>query len=181
MTSFIPIVFLDSNDFIHTSSGNIISRKCIMKKPQSIELPGGRCIIMGNTTLDGDCAVIKIEKYCFIDENTMLQPGKIIVPVLKYISLTIGAYTTIGKGCIIESACIGTGCRIGNNCKLYSRSILKDYVHVEDNTVIPEDIVIPPFAIVSGIPCRIIGYVSESVTTTARNVALIRYKSYTLT
>lgn len=60
---------------------------------------------------------------------------------------------------------------------LSKRCILKDYVRVEDNSVVGVDMVVPPFAIVQGRPGKIIGEVSESVTTLASIESIARYKS----
>ena len=67
---------------------------------------------------------------------------------------------------------------VGNNCVLGARCILKDYVQVEDNTNVPPDMVIPPFAIVAGNPCKIIGEAPASLSTTAAVDAMNIYKSY---
>lgn len=193
MTSYLPFTKLIKDDYIQTNSGNIISRKCTMLKSQNVEFPSGKCVILDNVILKGDFAPIKVDKYCIIQENTTIQPCHLILDMkinnnsikndsqsnnIKYIPLTIGAYTYIGKNCMINSASIGLGCIIGDNCILNSRSILKDHVHVEDNTIIPNDMVIPPFAIVSGTPGKIIGFVCESASITARNISLLKYKSF---
>ena len=189
MTSFIPIFQLPKEEYIQTNSGNLISRKCSIIKPQSVELPGGKCVILDDVDLKGDLAPIKIEKYCQIKNHTTLQPCCMVntssssakdKASMKYISLTIGAYTVIGRSCLIQSASIGLGCTIGNNCTLGEHSILKDHVHVDDNTIIPADMVIPPFAVVRGTPGQIVGFVCESAATTARDIALLRYKSFVL-
>jgi len=186
MTTYIPYVTLDSDDFIQTSAGNIIHKNSKMVNPTAIEISGGKCVLMGDTVFHCDVAPIKLDKYCIICEGCVLKPCQFIdieaveVQAPKYISLSVGSYSYIGKNSVVECAVIGLGCIIGSNCTISARSVLKDHVHVEDNTVVPMDMVIPPFAVVAGNPCRIVGFVCESASTTARTVALTRYKSFIL-
>lgn len=72
---------------------------------------------------------------------------------------------------------LGIGCSIGDNVVLCKRCILKDYSRIEAGTVVPSDMTVPPFAIVEGRPGRIVGEVSESITTLASIEAVARYKS----
>ena len=130
---------------------------------------------MNNVVIHGDFCRITINRYCFIEDNTILCPcnvpnravqtvpttsisgDDVLVPNpdLTYVPMHIGKYTHIGKDCIIQAACIGVGCRIGNNCVISNRAILKDHVHVLDNCVVPPDLVAPPFSILSGKLCLI--------------------------
>jgi len=182
MTSYIPFIILIIDDYIQTSTGNIISRNSILKNPQAVDLHNGKCVIYPECVLHGELASIKIDKYCIINTKCIFKPCTMISPHnnMKYISLSIGPYCYFGENCVIESAVIGLGCHIGNNCCLGARTILKDHVFIESNTYIPSDMVIPPFAMVSGNPGRIVGYMSESAATTARSVAMMRYKSFIL-
>jgi carbonic anhydrase/acetyltransferase-like protein (isoleucine patch superfamily) len=186
MATYIPYVTLNSADFIQTSAGNIIHKNVKMLNPTAIEISGGKCVLMDNTVLHSDVAPIKLDKYCIVNEGCILKPCKFIdieateVQAPKYISLSVGSYSFIGKNTVVECAVIGLGCRIGSNCTISARSVLKDHVHVEDNTVVPMDMVIPPFAVVAGNPGKIVGFVCESASTTARTVAMTRYKSFIL-
>lgn len=186
MTTYIPYVSLDANDFIQTSAGNIIHKNAKMLNPTAIEISGGKCVLMGDTMFHSDLAPIKIDKYCIINEGCVLKPCQFIdveaveVQAPRFISLSIGPYSYIGKNSLVECAVIGMGCNIGSNCTISARCVLKDHVCVEDNTVVPKDMVVPPFAVVAGKPGKIVGYVSESASTTARTVAMTRYKSFNM-
>lgn len=180
MSSYIPFIVLSVDDYIQTAAGNIISRHSKLNNPQAVDIHSGKCVILPECILHGELASIKIDKYCIINRNCEIRPSSMISSSshMKYISLSIGPYCYFGDNCTIESAVIGLGCFIGNNCCLGPRTILKDHVYIEHNTVVVSDMVIPPFAMVSGNPGRIIGYMSESAATTARNVAMMRYKSF---
>ena len=116
-------------------------------------------------TLRGDFAAIRMGRYCRIDEGTILKPpyarlaGKNSV---KFVSLTIGNHSWIGKECVIEAAAVGSSVHVGDNCVLSRRCIIKDCCWIDAGTVIVEDMIIPPFSIVSGVPGRIIGELPES-------------------
>ncbi len=173
-----PEVIVVQEDFIITSTSNIISREALVCKPQAVEIPNGRCFIGPQVIIRGDLAPVQINKYCFIDHDTVLRPSyAMIKQQFKFIPVTIGSHSYIGSNCIIEAAIIGTGCYISNNCILSKRCILKDYVLVLENTVICCDMVIPPFSIVSGNPGKIIGEQSESASTLAPQAAVLRYKA----
>lgn len=179
MCEFMPVASYDPSCFISTSNGNVICRSALLCKPQNIDMPHGKCIVLSGVIIRGDFAVVKIDKYCLISKDTVLRPAYgIMTSGFRYIPLSIGAYTTIGENCVVESAVIGMGCNIGNKCVLSMRCILKDHVCVEDGTVIPPDTVIPPFAIVSGAPSRIVGFVSESHSTLCRSNSMMKYKSF---
>lgn len=126
-----PDVLLSSEDFIQTSSGNIISRNCTICKTQSVELPNGKCIINDDVIIRADLAPVQLQKYCFIGKGTVLHPSYTSnIIAFKFIPLTIGSHCYIGQDCIIEAAVIGVGCDIGDNCIISKRCILKDYVKV---------------------------------------------------
>ena len=164
--------------YITTSAGNIVARSALLHKPDTVEIPGGKCIIEKGCVLHSDLAPVKLNRYVIIDENSTLKPP--LVAEQKYAPLTIGKYVYIGKNSIVESAVIGQGVFVGEGCKLSPRCILKDYVLVEDGAVVPPDMVVPPFAIVSGNPAKIIGELPASISTTASTDAVARYKAYQL-
>eukprot|EP01041_Mallomonas_annulata_P013278 gene13278-28119_t len=173
-----PEIFFDEADYIQTSAGLVVSRKAIIFQPEQVELPGGRCIIKPGVIIRGDLAPVQIQRYCIIGEDTVLRPSYTIAKTFKFIPLTIGKYTSIGKNCVIESAIIGTGCEIGDDCVLSMRCILKDHVKVESGSVVPPDMVVPPFSILAGSPAKIVGEVHESVTTLAQVEAVSRFKAF---
>jgi dynactin-5 len=180
-----PSIEYTAEDYIVTSTGNIISRKATICKPQSVEIPQGRCIVCVDVIIRGDLAPVQLNRYCIVGARTVLHPcfttvSTAGVQTLKFIPQTIGADVSIGEDCVIEAAVIGTGCIIGKNCVLSKRCILKDYVHVLDGSVVPADMVVPPFCIVFGNPARIIGEMPESTSTLGHRAAVERYKAYVL-
>lgn len=128
---------------------------------------------MHDTVIRGDFCNITINRYCFINSDSLIRPSFMPLPIetwtsdstderqknsnhdepnpnVKYVPMHIGKYTYIGQGCVIEAASIGLGCHIGNNCVISNRAILKDHVRVLDGSVVPPDLVAPPFAILAG-------------------------------
>jgi len=181
-------------DWIQTSSGNQISRHALISKPQALEIPSGRCVIMPNVIIRCDLSPVQLHKYSFIDEGTLIRPCSIVTNVtpsstststdcdgnqlnIKFVPLTIGSHTWIGKSCVIEAASIGVGCRLGDNVILSKRCILKDYVFVESNSIVPSDMVLPPFSIVAGSPAKIVGELEESVVVFVKEVKEEIFKS----
>lgn len=179
-----PVEYIPEQ-YIVTSTGNIVSRRANIFKAQSVEIPNGRCIIEDDVIIRGDLAAVQINKYSLIDSRSVLRPCFVTTvssttgqKLLKFVPQTIGSHCYIGKDCLVESAVIGIGCIIEDNCILSKRSILKDYVLVVRGSVVPSDMVIPPFSIVAGNPAKIIGELPESTSTMGQTAAVDRYKSY---
>lgn len=132
---------------------------------------------MHGTIIRGDFCNVTINRYCFIDADTVIRPAYLPLPVntatsdatapvtgeeqhdvnqdepnpnLKYVPMHIGKYTHIGQGCVIQAASIGLGCHIGDRCVISNRAILKDHVQVLEGSVVAADAVAPPFAILAG-------------------------------
>ena len=183
---YCPTVEFTAEDYIVTSTGNIISRQATICKPQTVEIPMGRVIICHDVIIRGDLAAVQLNRYVLVEARTVLHPcyttiaSTAGVKSLKFIAQTIGADTWIGADCVIEAAIIGTGCVIEKNCVLSKRCILKDYVNVLEGSVVPPDMVIPPFSIVAGNPARIVGEMPESTSALGHRAAVERYKAYEL-
>ena len=181
-----PKIEFSAEDYIVTSTGNIISRRATICKPQTVEIPQGRCIICHDVMIRGDLAAVQLNRYCLVGARTVLHPCFTTIisntgaQSIKFIAQTIGADTWIGEDCVIEAAILGTGCVIEDNCVLSKRCILKDYVTVMEGSVVPPDMVIPPFCIVAGNPAQIIGEMPESTSTLGHRAAVERYKAYEL-
>ena len=191
---FFPNITYNPADYIKTSTGNIVSRKALICKPQAVELPGGRCIICDDVIIRGDLAPVQVNKYSKIGAGTVLRPGTVMTlaaasgkeadaaepptPTLRFIPMTIGSHTQIGSNCIIEAAVIGTGCVIGNNVVISPRAVLKDFVTVHDDSVICPDAVYAPFSVVSGRPGKVVCEAPESASTLATADAVRNYRSW---
>lgn len=173
-----PEVSVIQEEFIVTTTGNIISRDALICKPQTVEIPNGRVFVSPQAIIRGDLAPIQLNKYCYVGDRSVVHPPYAMMKQqFKFIPTTIGSHTYIGKDCVIEAAVIGIGCHISDNCILSKRCILKDFVLVLEGAVVSSDMVIPPFSIVAGNPAQIVGEQSESVSTTALQEAVTRFKS----
>ena len=116
-----PEVHFSADDYILTSTRNIISRSATIHKPSALEIPLGRCFIAPGVVIRADLAPIQIQKYTFIAEETILQPCHMHNDQARYIPQTIGSHCSIGKRCLIEAAVMGVGCSVGDDCKLSKR------------------------------------------------------------
>lgn len=173
-----PEVSVIQEDYIVTTTGNIISREALICKPQTVEIPNGRVYISPQAIIRGDLAPIQLNKYCFVGDRSVIHPPyAMLKQQFKFIPTTIGSHTFIGIDCVIEAAVIGIGCHISDNCILSKRCILKDFVLVLEGSVVPCDMVIPPFSIVGGNPAQIIGEQPESSSTLAIQEAVVRFKA----
>lgn len=167
-------------DFISSAAGNHVAKSATLFKPTAVEL-AGKCIIEGGVVVRGDLAAVRIDKHVRVGPDSVLRPSYAAVAGgIRFVPLSIGRYTSIGRGCLIESAVIGVGCVIEDDCVLSKRCILKDYVLVKKGSVVPPDAVIPPFAVVSGRPARIVGERPESVTATTEGNVKLRYRCFKL-
>ena len=167
-------------DFISSASGNHVAKAATLYKPTAVEL-AGRCIIEGGVVVRGDLAAVRIDKHVRVGTNSVLRPSYAAVAGgIRFVPLSVGRFTSIGRGCLIESAVIGVGCVIEDDCVLSKRCILKDYVLVTKGSIVPPDAVIPPFAIVSGRPGRVVGERPESVTATTEGDIKLRYRCFKL-
>ena len=175
---FVPEIPVIQEDYIVTTTGNIISREALICKPQTVEIPNGRVFVGPQAIIRGDLAPIQLNKYCFVGNRSVIHPPyAMLKQQFKFVPTTIGSHTYIGDDCVIEAAVIGIGCHISDNCILSKRCILKDFVLVLEGSVISSDMVIPPFSIVSGNPAQIIGEQPESTSTLATQEAVTRFKS----
>lgn len=172
-----PIVEIVAEDFILTSTGNIISRGAKINQTKTLEVPGGRVFIDQHVHIHSDIAPIQLQRYVYISQNTTLKPSQTLTEPVRAVPMTIGSHSFIGEDSTVEAAAIGVGCHIGNRCTIAKRCILKDYVKVLDDAVLPNDMVVPPFSIVAGNPARIVAEQSESISTLAATMATDRYKA----
>jgi dynactin-5 len=165
-------------DFIVTSTGNIINRLALISKPQAVEIPNGKVIVEKDVIIRGDFAPIQLNKYCYIDSQTVIRPAYTLSKgAFRFIPVTIGSHSYIGKNCVIQAAVIGVGCLIEDDVVLSKRCILKDFVYVMAGSVVPPDMVCPPFSIVEGSPAQIVGEQPESTSTVTFAEAVARYKA----
>ena len=116
-----PEAPFSTDEYILTSTRNVISRSSTIYMPSSLEMPMGRCFIAHNVTIRADLAPVQIQKYTFIGEGSILRPCHMLNDASKYIPLTIGSHSSVGKRCTVEAAVLGMGCTVGDDCILSPR------------------------------------------------------------
>jgi carbonic anhydrase/acetyltransferase-like protein (isoleucine patch superfamily) len=116
-----PEVPFSTDEYILTSTRNVISRSSTIHMPSSLEIPLGRCFIAHGVTIRADLAPVQIQKYTFVGEGSTLQPCHMLNDFSKFIPLTVGSHCSIGKRCTVEAAVMGMGCTIGDDCILSQR------------------------------------------------------------
>jgi len=145
-----------------------------------------------NVTIRGDLAPIRVGHYCFFAAGSVLSPSFLTIPPQdkqqqpqqqqqqqqkqQYIPLTIGSMTHIGPDAVIQAASIGSHVEIGANCVVSPRCILKDCCRLAPGTVLAPDSVVPPFALMAGVPARMVGELPPSVVGRRREEAQGRYR-----
>lgn len=144
------------DDWIDTATGNRISKNANIIAPQRISI-SGNCTISDRCTLNGDVrtkseeASIVLGKYCFLAENTTVEPAQIKSGSSRVFSdVVIGNYTYFGPSTVILLAQVGNRVSVGSHCVLGDLSIINDCCIVNDGTRVPPRAVIPPYSEVSG-------------------------------
>lgn len=144
------------DNWIDTANGNRISRNATIIAPQRISI-SGNCTISDHCVLNGEVPTsskepsIVLGKYCFLAENSRIEPAEIksgAQPV--YTDVVIGNYTYFGTATLVRLAQVGNRVFVGANCVLGELSIINDCCVVNDGARIPPRTVIPPYSEVNG-------------------------------
>ncbi|CDW58646.1 dynactin subunit 5 [Trichuris trichiura] len=152
----LDIVNVKAEDYIETSSGNIISRASQLFGSQHIVLKG-RTILRQGTCIRGDLGHVYVDRHCVISEGVVLRPPlKAFSKGTAFLPMKIGEYVYIGENSIVSSAQIGSCVHIGKNCVLSRCSILRDCCYIANDSVVSPDTVVPPFAIMKGNPGNVV-------------------------
>ncbi|BGP18700.1 hypothetical protein JCM10213_006263 [Rhodosporidiobolus nylandii] len=178
-----------SRDYIHTDTGNIVSRSCVITGSQNIVLGGksilhAHCIIRGDlrragASAGGGTVVVAMGKYCRVGEGAVLRPCyKTYKGVFSYYPMKIGDYVTIGAGSVVEAASIGTGVEIGKGCIIGPLAILKDYSRVADGAVVGAGTIVPSLTEWAGSPARPVNQLAESTPELMEAKAKASYSSF---
>jgi dynactin 5 len=157
----------EEDGYIQTTTHNYVSRQAVIDGSSSVELKG-RSIVSAGVHIRGDLAVIRMGRYCLVQANTRIQPPPFpgqqheqapdssladgsggteaaTTAATKFVPVSIGSHTVIGKDCLIQAAAVGGSCLIEDAVTLGPRSLVKDCCVVTRGTVIPADTVLPPF------------------------------------
>jgi dynactin-5 len=113
-------IYYDSSEYIETSSGNKVSRNCVLCGSQNIVL-NGKTIVQSECVFRGDLANINIGRQCIIGKRTILSPPfKKLLSGGAFYPLQVGDYTIIGDDTIINASAIGAHVYIGKDCIIVS-------------------------------------------------------------
>ena len=130
--------------YIKTTTHNFVARKATIEGARQVEIKG-RSIVQNNVQIRGDLAIVRIGRYCEIDENTIIEPPIHDLSPDKYIPVSIGSHTRIGNSCTIQAAAVGSGVWIGDSVQIGKRCIVKDNCIIESGVILGDDTVVPPF------------------------------------
>ena len=129
--------------YIKTTTHNYISRKATIEGPRQVELKG-RSIVKDGVKIRGDLGIIRIGRYVWLEENTVLEPAPLDATG-KRVPMLIGSNTRIGSNCQVQAAAVGSLVVVGDNVTLGKRCIIKDCCVVDSGVALGDDTVVPPF------------------------------------
>ena len=110
-----------------------------------------------NCVLRGDVSNIKVGRYTNVQDGSIIHGAKLPVQM----DVEVGEHVTIGHNAIIH------GCKIDNYAFIGMGAIILNGAHIGKGSVIgagalvPEGRVIPEYAVVMGVPAKIIRYVTD--------------------
>ncbi len=163
--------------YIKTTTHNFVSRQAKIDGAKQVEIKG-RSVLQAGVHVRGDLAVVRIGRYCEIDDQTLLEPPPHPLDVAKRIPLVIGSHTHIGKECKIHAAAVGSMVWIGNAVTLGERVIVKDNCIIEDNVTLGADTVVPPFTRISAKNPLMWTELPPSMAAHMQDVSLERYQEF---
>ncbi|CAM9153909.1 unnamed protein product [Ascophyllum nodosum] len=157
------------NDYVKTSTGDLVSRKAQIYGSQNLYLKG-KSIIMPGAIVRGELQSIRIGRYCVIGEGTVVRPAYRVEQdgsqlKCRFTPVAVGSHTMIGKDCVVEAAGIGCNVRIEDGCILGRNSFVRDNCQLLEGTVLPEGAVVPPFTVMAGCPAKAVAVLHESTAT----------------
>ena len=165
--------------YIKTTTHNYVSRLAIIDGAKQVEIKG-RSILQKNVIVKGNLAIVRVGRYCIINDNTTIEPPPMLPLTLnKYIPIVIGSHTYIGNNCKINAAAIGSMVYIGNNVKLGQRCIIKDNCIIEDDVILGDDTIIPPFTrITKHNPRYVYKELPPSIAQQLQNLSLDKFENF---
>mmetsp|Transcript_3645 Transcript_3645/g.6116 ORF Transcript_3645/g.6116 Transcript_3645/m.6116 type:complete len:177 (-) Transcript_3645:77-607(-) len=165
----------NDDGYIKTATHNYVSRQAVVQNPAKVELKG-KSVLQPGVTVRGDLAVIRMGRYCFIEETSELSPAPLAGD--KHVPMVLRGNIMIGKGCKIEASAIGTNVYIGAASTIGKRCIIKDNCWIEDGTVLGSDVVIPPFSRVRGAPGKVVEEMPPSASLEIQELAQRTYQEF---
>ncbi len=133
--------------FCHIQRGSRIGKMCTL----------GQNVNIGNNVIIGDCC--QIQNNVSIYEGVKLEDGVFCGPSCVFTN-DLNPRTSIVKhtwNCY--ETCVGMGASIGANATIVCGHNLGKYCMVAAGAVVTKDV--PDYALVAGVPARVIGYVNE--------------------
>jgi dynactin 5 len=145
------------DQFLVTSSGNVVSRQSVLPGSGKIRLKG-KTIVERGCVLRGDLSSINIGSYTCLGKNVAVRaPSKLVKSKLHYIAVQIGSHVHVEDDCVLEAALIGSHCHIGARAVLGARCVLQPCAVVLPDAVVPPDTVVAPFSVYGGNPAAPVG------------------------
>jgi len=163
--------------FIKTTTHNYVSRKSVIDGAKHVEIKG-RSIIMDGVVVRGDLAVVRIGRYCVIENGTLLEPPPHPHDRSKCVPLVVGSHTHIGRNTTVCAAAIGSMVWIGDNVKLGKRCIIKDNCVIESGTEIGDGTIVPPFTRISKAKISNYQELPPSVAVQLQEVSISRFDEF---
>ena len=159
-----------------TTTHNYVSRKATIDGAKQVEIKGRS--IIHDVKIRGDLAIVRIGRYCAIQEGCVLQPPVHPLDKSKHIPLVIGSHTHIGSKCQVNAAAIGSMVWVGNEVKLGERCIIKDNCVIESGVEIANDTVVPPFTRISASQSTDFMELPPSVAVQLQEVSISNYDEF---
>lgn len=147
-------MYYSKDAYFETRSGNLISKRCLIKGSDHIQI-SGKTILQEKLIIRGDLASITLGKYVTLLEGVILKPsykkhnGKI-----KFVPMEIGDYVFIEKNTIVSASKIGSYTRIGKDCIIGHRCVIDENVIIADGSIVPPETHIPAYSLYAGKPSR---------------------------
>ncbi|CAM9520543.1 unnamed protein product, partial [Heterosigma akashiwo] len=171
-------VIFSRDDYIKTSTSNYVSKKAKVFGAQYVTLKG-QSIVEPNVTIRGDLAPVKIDRYCFLAESSVIRPSYTVLPEkCSYMPIQIGSGVHIGENSIVQAGQIGSNVYIGKNCIIDMRCFIRDNCVIEDGAVLAPGTLVPPFSVVAGCPGKVVGELPESAAATLAARARAGFRSF---
>lgn len=169
----------DNDKYIRTATHNYVSRAAIIKDPSRVELKG-KSVLKPNVTIRSDLAVVRMGRYCWVDQDTEICPASQGSDG-QYIPVMMRGNVVVERGCRIEASAIGTNVYIGAGSRIGQRVIVKDCCWIEPGTVLGNDTVVPPFSRVEGQPGQVTEELPSSAATDLQELAQQTYQQFLFT